>query len=342
VSSASQSELLREELLRPPPAAARVLALEIRDRHPSLAAVVFYGSCLRKQTSEGVLDFYALVDDYRDAYASRPLARANAALPPNVFYVELPGAKVTLRTKYAVMTLEDFARAADGGLRSHVWARFCQPAQVVWARNEASRFAVVGACARALRTAVRRTLPLLPDRESVQHFDAATFWLALFRETYGAELRTESSDTIRSLFHAAPERYSSALRGALLEVAASGGLTATETGGGWSVCHPPGALRRARLARRLRRPVARVLSIAQLLKSALTFGDWLPYALWKLERHTGTHLVPTERQRRHPFLYGWPLILRVLRRGELSWQPGSGSAGVEATTARPAGADRVG
>jgi hypothetical protein len=279
--------------------------------------VVFYGSCLRKKTSEGVLDFYALVDDYRNAYPSQRLAWANAALPPNVFYLELPGSDEPLRAKYAVMSVDDFARAADGGLRSHIWARFSQPAQVVWARNEASRFAVVAACGRALRTAVRRTLPLLPDRDGVQCFDAATFWLTLFRETYGAELRTESSDTIRSLFHAAPERYSTALRAALREVAASGGVSASEADGLWTVSHPPGALRRARLARRLRRPVARIVSIGQLLKSALTFGDWLPYALWKLERHTGTRIEPSERQRRHPFIWGWPLLFRVLWKREL-------------------------
>jgi hypothetical protein len=340
VPSSILSELLRQELLQPPPAAARALALEIRDRHPALCAVVFYGSCLRKQTSEGVLDFYALVDDYRGAYASQALAWANAALPPNVFYLELPGENAPLRAKYAVMSTDDFARGATGGLRSHIWARFSQPAQVVWARDEASRFAVVAACGRALRTAVRRTLPLLPDRDGVQRFDAATFWLSLFRETYGAELRTESSDTIRSLFHAAPERYSTALRGALREIAASGALMATETDAVWTVSHPPGALRRGRLARRLRRPVARILSLGQLLKSALTFGDWLPYALWKLERHTGTRIVPTARQRRRPFLYGWPLIVRVLRRGELGWRRSSGAD--DAAAIHPVGADRVG
>jgi hypothetical protein len=326
VSSPALTLLLREELLRTPPPATRALAREIAERHPNLAAVVFYGSCLRDGTTEGVFDFYALVDDYRDAYSSRTLAAANAALPPNVFYLELPAGDSTLRAKYAVMTLADFARAANGGLRSHIWARFCQPAQVVWSRNDASQFAVVAACAAAVRTAVRRTLPLLPDRDEVQHFDAATFWLTLFRETYGAELRTERSDTIRSLYHASPERYSAALAAALRELGARGALTAAQSEQGWTVSHPPGALRRERLARRLRRPIARVVSIAQLVKSAVTFGDWLPYALWKLERHTGTHLVPTERQRRHPFLFGWPLILRVLRRRDLRWHEGATDA----------------
>jgi hypothetical protein len=49
-----------------------------------------------------------------------------------------------------------------------------------------------------------------------------------------------------------------------------------------------------------------------LLKSALTFGDWLPYALWKLERHTGTRVELTDRQRRAPLIWGWPVIVKLL------------------------------
>ncbi len=43
----------------------------------------------------------------------------------------------------------------------------------------------------------------------------------------------------------------------------------------------------------------------------------MPYALWKLERHTGTHIEYSERQRRHPFIWGWPLVFRVLRNRDL-------------------------
>ena len=66
---------------------------------------------------------------------------------------------------------------------------------------------------------------------------------------------------------------------------------------------------------RSRRPIqaiAETLSLLRLLKTATTFGDWLPYALWKLERHTGARPELTERQRRHPLVFGWPVILRLL------------------------------
>ena len=35
--------------------------------------------------------------------------------------------------------------------------------------------------------------------------------------------------------------------------------------------------------------------------------------LWKLERHSGVRLDATERQRRYPLLFAWPLAWRLYR-----------------------------
>jgi hypothetical protein len=77
--------------------------------------------------------------------------------------------------------------------------------------------------------------------------------------------------------------------------------------------------RRRAVARawRILKPLRKTICLIQLLKSAATFGDWLPYVLWKLERHSGTPIVLSDRQRRHPLIWGWPVFLRVLRRRDL-------------------------
>lgn len=320
--------LLGAELSRPAPAAARVFADELRRRHgASLAAVLFYGSCLRRGTDEGVLDFYALVDDYRGAYASRArrayasraLSLANAALPPNVFYLELPYEGRRLRAKYAVFSLRDFARAvAPSALRTGTWARFCQPALAVQVRDEAARDALHAALCTAVETAVQRGLALLPGDADVLEVDSESLWLSLFRATYAAELRPESDEGSRAVHAADPPRYARALAAALEALEATGRLRIlSRDAESWRVECPSGSLRAARRRSALRRPFAKAAATLQLLKSALTFGDWLPYALWKLERHTGTRLEPSERQRRHPFVFGWPLIVRVLWKREL-------------------------
>jgi hypothetical protein len=312
--------LLGAELARAAPESARAYADELRRRHgDALAAVLFYGSCLRKGTDEGVLDFYALVDDYPAAYASRALSLANAALPPNVFYLELERGGKRLRAKYAVFSLRDFARAVEpSALRTGTWARFCQPALAVWVRDAAARERVVAALCTAVRTAVRRGLALLPQPGDRRRVESQALWLALFRETYASELRPEDGDGIRALHDADPARYARALEAALDALAAAGELRVlSRSAGSLEVECEPGALARERRRARWRRPLAKAAATAQLLKSATTFGDWLPYALWKLERHTGTRLELSARQRRHPFVFGWPVIARVLWKREL-------------------------
>jgi hypothetical protein len=130
-------------------------------------------------------------------------------------------------------------------------------------------------------------------------------------------MRTESPQTIRSLYQAASDRYDRALRGALAELENRGVLNAKWARDRFQLELPSSARRQARRSWRLRRPVAKLVYVAQLLKTGVTFGDWVPYALWKLERHTGTHIEYSERQRRHPFIWGWPLVFRVLRNRDL-------------------------
>jgi hypothetical protein len=314
-------QLVRGELLQPAPAAAAQLTAEILRRHGSaVAAVLFYGSCLRRATSEGVLDFYVLVDAYRDAYRSRALAWANAALPPNVFYLEIDSACGPLRCKYAVVSLRDFARSArPGGLRSGIWARFCQPALAVHLRDGAVREAVVDAVAVATVTAVARSLyELAGESDSARpggpiRFATAGLWLRVLRGTYSAELRPEAPGTIQSIYEADPERYDRAARAVLARM----GAEVRDAGGEIEATLPADPKPWARRGWGRLRPLAKLVYAMQLLKTAATFGDWLPYALWKLERHTGKKIVPSERQRRYPFIFGWPLLLRVLWRRDL-------------------------
>ena len=60
------------------------------------------------------------------------------------------------------------------------------------------------------------------------------------------------------------------------------------------------------------RPYARAIGLVRLVKTAWTFGDWVPYVLWKLEKHTGRPIELSDRQRRHPFIYAWPIIIPLL------------------------------
>lgn len=316
----SLARIVTEELAQPAPNEALVLAAEIRRRHgAAVAAILFYGSCLRTENTEGgVLDFYILVNSYRAAYSSRALAWANALLPPNVFYLEVRASQRTVRAKYAVISTEDFERAASPrGVYSIVWARFCQPALLVYARDEMVRTVVARSVVQAVITMVTRMVALLPTSGDTQRFRPEDLWRRGFEETYRAELRVESPETIRGIYEAAPDRYDRVALETLLELERRGFLQVRVEGRLLHVAMTARQRRRARLGWRIRRPLTKVLSAARLVKSAATFGDWLPYVLWKIERHTGVRIEPSERQRKHPLLWGWPVILKLLLRREL-------------------------
>jgi hypothetical protein len=230
-----------------------------------------------------------------------------------VFYAELEGAAGVVRTKYAVISLEDFASGCKpASLHSIVWARFSQPALLVWSESEAISKRVAELAAEATITMVLRTAALLAGGDGRARFSAEDLWQRGFEETYRTELRTERPETIASIYRAVPARYDRFTELALGALRDDGTMTVERAGGGYLVSMTVALRNRLVRGWKLRRPVAKSLYALRLIKSALTFGDWLPYAVWKLNRHTGVRIEPTERQRRHPFLFAWPLILRLL------------------------------
>ncbi len=297
---------------------AQRIAAEIRVRHgEAVVALLFYGSCLRRGVTEGVLDFYAIVDRYRGAYDGMLPALLGAALPPNVHYLELPAEN--LRAKYALISLADFAHHATlASLDCRIWSRFCQPARIAFARDDAVRGALARAAAEAALTMATRMLAWAPGDAPERTLDARALWAGAFAETYRAELRSEQPASIAAIAAADPARYGAVLRAAFAVLAARGELELLGASqDGLRVAQAPARRRRARRAWRLRRPLAKTLAIAGLLKTAFTFQGWLPYVVWKLERHGGTSIELSERQRRHPLVYGWPVVIRLLRSGIL-------------------------
>ncbi len=315
------TELVAGELSQPVSDAAHTLCGAIRERHgDAVRAVLFYGSCLRRKSDEGVLDFYVIVDDYRAAYGSRWLAALNRAVPPNVLWLVHGPEESALRCKYAVLTTADFERlCAPGGVDGRVWARFSQPAGIVWARDDETRRVLAAAIERAVVSMVSWMLPFMPEgSEGRLRFGAEELWRFAFRQTYRAEWRSESPETIASLYEAAPERFLRATAGALGRLGAEGAIADVRAEGGvFEATLPGGRARRRRLAWRLRQPLQKTLLVVALLKTAFTQDDWVSYVLWKLERHSGVHIESTEAQRRHPLTLGLPVLFRILRQGIL-------------------------
>ena len=312
------AKLVATELAEEAPPAAHALAEAIRRERENVASILFYGSCLRKKTDEGVFDFYVLVDNYSDTYDSSLLAFGNAILPPNVFYIETEFESRTLRAKYAVLSLSDFETAVRPDcVHPYIWARFAQPSLLVYQRDDAARDHAIRCAAQAVVTLVQCLMVFLPASGRVQRFSLSALWQQAFARTYGAELRAESRETIASIYESNFVRYDH-IAERVFEVLESEGYIerASGRGGGTAFEIEMSPLRRTMMRWRwhVSRPIARALAIGRLLKTAFTFGDWVPYAIWKMERHTGEPIELTKRQREHPLIFAWPVIWKVYLR----------------------------
>lgn len=301
--------LVADGLAVPAPPILSVLVARLRARFgESLAAVLLYGSTLHHDDpTDGLVDLYAVVDSYPAAYRERRLRIFNALLPPNVFYVEAPGKGATLRAKYAVLSLEDLEQGTTRWFHSYLWARFAQPARLLYARAEADRHRIEGALAGAVVTFLRAGVPSLGPGE----VSAQQIWRRALTLSYAAELRAERDRAahLSEIYRTDYERLTAAAAPALE------GLLVTLPGG-WYRCAATEGMRRRSLGRwRLRRFQGRLLSVLRLAKAVFTFENGADYLAWKIERHTGVHIEVTPRLRRHPILLSPPVLWRLLRRG---------------------------
>ncbi len=295
------TELVAAALERPVPNEARVLAQALADESAgSVQAVLFYGSCLRNQTVEGVLDFYVLVDRYSDYHVSRLGAVANAMLPPTVRYRHGEVA----RAKIAVISTAAFAKKMRPSCNdTTMWARFCQPAALLYARDaEAARHT-----AQAVADAVA-TGAVWGERLGPKDGSPAEIWTALFRNTYGAELRVEDGgDRGKSIYHQAEDYFDNMLAPALNHARAKKGEK------GWK----PGNPARYRRSWKAKAILGKFLNISRLVKAAFTFDQKVEYIEWKVMRHTGQSLELTDFQRRHPLIAAPGVLWRLWRSGAI-------------------------
>jgi hypothetical protein len=290
---------VRASLGRETPAAVREFAAHLAE-DSGCAAVLFYGSNLRTGSLEGVLDFYLLYDGPRES-----------GLWPQVSYHEWSWQGVALRAKVASMALATFAAAARDETRdTTIWARFVQPAALVWARNEPAACQVAAAVSEAAVTAARFAVALGPHAGTAEEY-----WRALFRATYTAEFRVETRGREEAILAADPRHYRELLPLAL----AAAGIACAEDEK--DRLQPRlGSAERARLRRRWRqlRRIGKPLNLIRLLRAAGTFAGAARYAAWKVERHTGVIVPLTPFRERHPILAAPGVLWRVWRSRRLT------------------------
>lgn len=282
----------------------------------ALEGVVFYGSILHglSRPDETLFDFMVVVSSYRLPCSGWGHSLANWLLPPNVYYLEAAGPDgTTLRCKYTIIARRDLDRMTSLNCRQvYFWGRCAQPTALGWVRNDATRDALLRIMAQATTTFCRRVLCLQEET-----FSAAAFWVRGLAACYGSELRPEDSSRARSIVERDQEHYRT-LSLLVLPALGAGALNAAEEDPQFTQPLQQRRRKWEQLGWRRRRLEGRCLNLLRLVKAIFTFDGGVDYALWKIHRHSGETVNVSARVRRHPLIFGWPVLFSLWRRGLLS------------------------
>jgi hypothetical protein len=266
--------------------AIMALAEKARERHYDVLAVLAYGSALREATPETTLvDLYVLTKDF-NGVSKNWLARLGCSIAaPNVYYLEAAIGTETYRAKYAVLPLHQFeTKCSRRTANPYFWARFCQPVEVIWTKDEAARSFVSACRALATQTAYVHAKALAPTAPPLEQ------WSHLFRETYRTEFRPEAASRPQSIVDKNRAHY---------EDASATYAAFAPQHRSWSVLRLTG----------------KALTILRLAKASFTFQGGPDYLAWKIKRHSGVNVQLTDFQRRHPLLASITLLPMLLRKG---------------------------
>lgn len=298
---------IRTEWDRDVPREVNVAAEDIAKKYGNcVAGIIFYGSCLRTgEIEDKILDFYVIVDNYRDAYKGWALAAANKILPPNVFYHEIEVGGITVRSKYAVLSMEDLQfRTSKKCLNVSVWARFCQPCMLVAKRDDLAFNNISMFIADAVETMLSNLLELKPFA-----LESRELWVEAFEQTYAAELRSERKGKGLEIYLLDQERYDRLTPIALASLEVNTDPEPQK--------HQPDRAKsmRPRFMWMMRRWNGKFVSFARLVKAAATFDGGIDYLAWKIRRHSGVEIEIKDWMRKWPVIAGISLFWSLRKKG---------------------------
>jgi hypothetical protein len=206
--------------------------------------------------------------------------------------------------------MEDLHDGIDNWFHSYLWSRFAQPVRLVYADIEDTKLLLYRYLAISVIKYLHKTLPALGEG----HFNSEQIWVNALSLSYAAEIRPERLDRAGLI---TAQNISELDSLTLAAVPALAGMLETNSNGGFLVQSNKKAQGNCIRLWRIRRLQGRILSVCRLVKAVFTFKDAVNYAAWKIERHTGITIEVTPVLQRHPILFGFTTLWRLLRRDVL-------------------------
>jgi hypothetical protein len=279
-------------------------------------AVVLYGSQLLRTRPDkhSAFDLVVIVSDYRAFYTGlkasgelhRPvwlMTSMAGVLAPNAIAFAPEGDAAGI-AKCQIVSALDFERALGSNPPDHfLLGRLVQHVKTVWAASEDDRAWVADQLSGAHDGVLDWMLPYLEEP-----VDAEGLGRRLLEVCYGGELRPEAKDRALRIFEAQAGHFREIFPSVLESGVESGRLV--RQGERFALASPAPAA----LTRRWRRHFFRskTRSTARWFKHMVTFANWLPYIVRKVERHTGRTIRLTRIERALPIVFLWPRAIYVL------------------------------
>ncbi len=274
--------------------------------------IFMYGSVLSSVTKSATSfpDFFVITDGYRRVFSRMSHWLLAYPLPPHIYHLRLDENR---RCKYNLVSLRRFRRECSRRAKDvYILGRFGKRVSLVYARDERARAKLVDCCFSAMSNVVPWAL-----RGMNQTFDETEFTLACLNLSYAGETRVEATSKVPKLFESERELYMQVYPQLLNQHPRAMKMADKLEDGRF---RPAGG----RLVRRLRRlrlwwflKRSRVRGILRWPKFLVTVDEWVDIILAKIERTKGIRLEVTPRQRRHPLIFAWPHLFRLMKAGAI-------------------------
>lgn len=270
---------------------------EIKKKYNNtVVGIVFYGSCMRSRDyQDAILDFYVVVDSYSRAYSGLWLRIANYVLAPNVFYLQTSVNGDVYRAKYAIVSEKGLLAGLTKAFHSYFWARFTQPMACIYERESRFKQWFTEIQCAAVNSFFHNVLPSIKKNPSDEEF-----WTKGLQLTYAAELRAESKSRATTIYENDREYYDKIFSCLINH----------------HDIHPRDKLVND-IKWKVRILYGKFLSVLRLMKATTTFVGGVDYIAWKIERHTGEPVHISDKARKYPWVYIWPVVVNLFKQGKI-------------------------
>ena len=192
----------------------------------------------------------------------------------------------------------------------YIVGRFGKRVSLLYYKDQSAKRKLLDCCRNAMESVSLWTLKGMPER-----FCTHDFILACLNISYIGETRVESESKVAKLL-AAEEKYYTQVYSRCLAHLAERLPTLSQVDSDTFERQQSELQKFLNIqAQSLFLLNSRLRGIARWPKFLLTVEEWIDIILAKIERTKGIKLQPTDLERKHPLILGWPYLYRLIRMG---------------------------